>query len=123
MRLPRHDTPQRLSAETPREGISHDEALLSKQAGTHWWLPSSRAIVVGLGLRHRAGRVIDLARCRRAGVEVLDRRAGGGAVYLTPANMLCGAIAVPTNAVPTDVTDSYRWLGDTLVRALSTLGV
>ena len=129
MRLPRHDTPQRLSAEPPLEAIGHDEALLDEPAAPqtrmqmHWWLPSSPAIVVGLGLRHRIHSVIDVDRTRAAGVTVLDRKAGGGAVYLDRANMLCGALAVPTASVPADVTESYRWLGDTLLEALRYLGV
>ena len=123
MRLPRHDTSQRLSAETPVEGIAHDEALLDEPTAVHWWLPSSKAVVLGLGLRHRVDRVIDVERCQRAGVAVLDRRAGGGAVFLDRGNMLCGAVVVPTASVPADVTESYRWLGDTLVTALLGLGV
>ncbi len=89
----------------------------------HWWLPSSPAVVVGLGLRHRVSSLIDLERCDRAGVAVLNRKAGGGAVFLEPGCMLCGALAVPTATVPADVTESYRWLGDTLVAALAKLDV
>ena len=123
MRLPRQDTPLRLSAETPQEGIAHDEALLDQGTGQHWWLPSSPALVLGLGLRHRAESLIDFERCQQADMPVFSRRAGGGIVFLGMGNMLCGAICVPTRSVPSDVTDSYRWLGDTLVSALSTLGV
>jgi lipoate-protein ligase A len=55
-------------------------------------------------------------------VAVLTRRAGGGAVWLDQ-HMLCGAICVPTASLPTDLTESYRWLGDQLVTRLRSLGV
>jgi len=107
----------------PWEGIAHDEALLERDHGQHWWLPSSPAIVVGLALHHRMGRVVDLDRAREAGIAVLERKAGGGAVFLDQANMLCGAVSLPTASLSLDVTESYRWLGDTLVRVFASLGV
>lgn len=150
MRLPRQDTPLRLPAEQPRLAIAADEALLDtafragqsrgegrclvatspKEPGAErsdrawrWWLPSSGAVVVGLALHHRLAEVVDLALCQAAGVEVVERRAGGGALLLDSANMLCGAIAVPTSEISGDITESYRWLGNHLIQALSTVGI
>src|SRR5437762_13933083 len=100
MRLPRHDTPLRLSAEPPLEGIARDEGLLEDGFGQRWWLPSSAAVVVGLGLHHRLQAVVELERARNVGMPVLGRKAGGGAVWLDEANMLCGAIAIPTTRIP-----------------------
>jgi lipoate---protein ligase len=117
MRLPRHDMSLRLPAETPREGLLGDEAMLSEVGAEpveRWWVASSPAIVVGLGLRHRLASIIDLERCREAGVDVLDRRAGGGAV-LVDSHMLCGAICVPIGMVSSDLTESYRWIADRLL--------
>jgi lipoate-protein ligase A len=105
-----------------REGIAGDEALLEAPGRARFWVAESAAVVVGLGLHHRLGSVVDLERCRARGVEVLQRHAGGGALLLD-AHVLCGAIALPTSAVSRDVTESYRWLGDHLVEALSRLGV
>jgi lipoate-protein ligase A len=127
MRLPSHDTLLRLPAEPPRQAIADDEALLDLVASTgtpqeRWWVASSVAVVVGLGLHHRLASVVDLERCRAAGVEVLTRRAGGGALLLD-AQMICGAFAVPTETIPNDVTESYRWLGDRLVADLREFGV
>lgn len=122
MRLPRHDTPLRLPAETPREAIARDEALLDSVAEdgqplVRWWVASSAAVVVGVGLRHRLADVVDLERCQQADIEVLERKAGGGALLLD-AHMLCGAVCLPTAAVSSDLTESYRWLGDRLVGVL-----
>ena len=104
-----------LPAEPARTAIAADEALLDSPVGElRLWLPSQPAIVVGLGLHHRLASVVDARRCRAAGVEVLARRAGGGALLLDQ-SVVCGAICMPATA---DVTESYRWLGDLLAAAL-----
>jgi lipoate-protein ligase A len=127
--VPRHDTSQRLPAEPPREALARDEALLDQvQAGGPWlqrsYIPAAPAVVVGLGMRHRLGEVVDLARCAAAGVAVLERRAGGDAV-LVDQNMVCGAICVPLPhaRIGDDLTESYRWLGERCVADLRALGV
>jgi lipoate---protein ligase len=104
-----------------RQAIVADEALLDRP-GTRFWLARAPAVVVGVGLQHRLATVVDLDRCRSRGVDVISRRAGGGAVFLD-ANVVCGAIALPGGSVPSDVTESYRWLGEALVKALGSLGV
>jgi lipoate-protein ligase A len=104
-----------------RQAIAADEALLDAPAA-HWWISTTAAVVVGLGLHHRLETVVDLERCRAAGVEVVERRAGGGALLLDP-NMLCGAVALPIESLVADVTESYRWLGERLVAALTSLGI
>ena len=126
MRLPRQDTPLSLPAEQPSEGIRRDEALVEHiQPGgpplVRWWLAASPAVVVGLGMRRRLASLVDVERCRAAGVDILERRAGGGALLLDQ-HMLCGAVCVPIASVPSDVTESYRWLGDELVLRLRALG-
>jgi lipoate-protein ligase A len=104
-----------------RQAIAADEALLDGPAG-HWWISTTRAVVVGVGLHHRLATVVDLERCRASEVEVIQRRAGGGALFLD-ANVLCGAVALPMASVEADVTESYRWLGDRLVSVLAGLGI
>lgn len=122
MRLPRQDTPLRLPVLAPADGLHGDEALLSALGDGEaplgrWWVPSAPAIVVGLALHHRLASVIDVDRARAAGIEVIERRAGGGAVWLDE-HVLCGAICLPGWEVSSDVTESYRWLGDLLAGAL-----
>jgi lipoate---protein ligase len=127
-RLPRHDIAVRLSAEHPREALARDEALLSavqtdRQIAVRWYTAATPAIVVGLGLRHRLPAIVDLERCRAASLDVLERRAGGGAVLLDE-HMLCGAICVPLPhpLVTDDLTESYRWLGERVATRLQALG-
>jgi lipoate-protein ligase A len=127
MRLPRHDTPLSLPAEQPREALVRDEALLEQvhddgEPLVRWWVAATPAVVVGLGLSQRLASVVDLERCRAAGIGVLQRKAGGGALLLD-AHMLCGAICLPTSAVSADLTESYRWLGDRLTTSLRGAGV
>jgi len=134
MRLPRHDIDLSLPAEQAREAIARDEALLDivkedaaaaeHDALTRWWVAATPAVVLGLGMRHRAHDMVDFSRTEALGREVLHRRAGGGAVLLDE-DMLCGAICVPLpNArLGDDLTESYRWLGDHLTASLRTLGI
>jgi lipoate-protein ligase A len=104
-----------------RQAIAADEALL-EQPGGHWWISTTSAVVVGIGLHHRLESVVDLDRCRARGVDVIQRRAGGGALLLD-AHVLCGAIAQPIALVESDVTASYRWLADRLVSVMLSLGI
>ncbi|MGI9147172.1 MAG: lipoyl protein ligase domain-containing protein [Chloroflexota bacterium] len=130
MRLPRHDTSLSLPAEHPREALARDQALLEEvrpggRRLERWYLADPPAVVVGLGLQHRVSDIVDLERCDAAGIEVLARRAGGGAVLVGGESMLCGAMCVPLPdpLVGDDLSGSYRWLGQLLARRLSDAGV
>jgi lipoate-protein ligase A len=141
MRLPRQDTSLSLPAEDPRAALLRDEALLDQLTPghsplgrdaaltgpsplVHWWVPASAAITIGLGQRHRIASIVDLERCRAAGIDVLERRAGGGALLLDE-HMICGAVCLPLPdpRAAEDVTESYRWLGALLAGRLRALGI
>lgn len=55
-------------------------------------------------------------------MDVIPRRAGGGALLLS-ADVICGAIALPSDAMARDVTESYRWLGQLVCDVLRSLGI
>ena len=119
----------RLSAEHPRDALARDESLLGAVLADpkpmmRWYIADAPALVVGLGLRHRAKEIIDFGRCRSVGLEVLERSAGGGLVLLDH-NMLCCAICLPAlhPLVSSDLTESYRWLGDHFASRLQAIGV
>ena len=100
MRLPRHDITLSLPAEAPAAGLSR-----RRSAARRTWHSTvdrflAQAVVVGVGLHHRLSSIVDLDRCQRVGVQVLQRRAGGGALLLDE-HMLCGAIALPVSNVVT----------------------
>jgi lipoate-protein ligase A len=105
-----------------RQAVAADEALLDQAGQSRFWLAKTPAVVVGLGLHHRLASIVDLDRCQERGVDVIPRRAGGGALLLNR-EVICGAIALPIDAVSADVTESYRWLGQLLVNVLRSFGV
>jgi lipoate---protein ligase len=123
MRRPLHDTPSGYR-HPPAAALAADEALLDEAPAERWYVVDQPAVVVGLAMHHRAASVLDLERCARAGVEVLERRAGGGAVLLDR-NLLCYAVALPLShpLVSDDLTASYRWLGEHFAARLRELGV
>src|SRR5919199_2872143 len=122
MRRPLQDTPSGYLQEAPADALAADEALLDHPPGERWYVATRPAVVLGLAMHRRAASVLDLERCAHAGVPILERRAGGGAVLLDAA-MLCYAVALPTSRVSEDLTASYRWLGDHFAARLQNLGV
>jgi lipoate-protein ligase A len=72
--------------------------------------------------------VVDVDGCRRAGVEVVKRRSGGGVVLVEPSAMCWFDVVMPAGdprqiAVAADVGASMRWLGAHIATALAQLGV
>jgi lipoate-protein ligase A len=122
MRRPLQDTPPGYLQEAPADALAADEALLDQPPGERWYVATQPAVVLGLALHRRAGSVLDLERCARAGVQVLERQAGGGAVLLDM-GVLCYAVSLPTALLPDDLTESYRWLGEHFTERLRALGV
>ncbi|GEM_PF-77224 len=80
--------------------------------------PTDRAVVVGSAqpLAH-----VDLARCSAAGVDVVRRRSGGGAVLVEPGSMVWVDVVVPAGDPLwcADVGRATWWLGEAWVAALS----
>ncbi|WP_420450457.1 lipoyl protein ligase domain-containing protein [Ilumatobacter sp.] len=68
---------------------------------------------------------VDLAACRRRGVEVVRRRSGGGAVWLVPGEVVWVDVIVPAGGPgwSDDVHVPMVWLGRHLRRAFAELGV
>ncbi len=88
-----------------------------------WWFEVDRpALVLG---STQPEHVVDRRAAAAAGVEVVRRRSGGGAVWLAPGAVTWVDVVVPSSDPlwEPDVTRSSRWLGETWVRALTSLGV
>lgn len=68
---------------------------------------------------------IDIDACRRAGVDVVRRRSGGGAVLIVPGEMLWLDVIVPLGDPlwSDDVGRAMWWLGDVWSEALGACGV
>lgn len=73
--------------------------------------PSAPAIVLG---SRQDESVLDLEACRAAGLDVVRRRSGGGAVLVAPSSMLWIDLIVPrgVGSVPDDVRGSMTWVGE-----------
>jgi lipoate---protein ligase len=109
----------------PEALLAADEALLlANQPRLRWSIATAPALVLGFAQRRRAAELIDPARMATHGVRTLERRAGGGLVFLD-AGMLCLTVVLPAPhpLLGDDVTESYRWLGDALAAGLRRLGV
>jgi lipoate-protein ligase A len=79
-----------------------------------------------LGSRQPLDRA-DADACRRAGIDIVKRRSGGGAVLVEPGAMCWFDVVVPADdprfqSVVGDVGASMRWLGRHLVTALRGIG-
>jgi lipoate-protein ligase A len=79
------------------------------------------AVVLGSSQREE---VLDRSACRRAGVEIVRRRSGGGAVLLVPGDVAWLDVIVPRDG-PGWHEDIHRpmvWLGGMLAEALRDVG-
>lgn len=68
---------------------------------------------------------VDLYRAREAGVDVVRRRSGGGAVLVVPDHVVWVDVGVPAGDPlwEDDVGRASWWLGEVWARALSSLGL
>jgi lipoate-protein ligase A len=85
-----------------------------------WYRYERPCVVLGYGQNPGA---VDLAACAAHGFSVLRRPAGGSAV-LADGGLLGMSVTlpVPYPLVSDDLTESYRWLGETLAAALAGMG-
>ena len=68
--------------------------------------------------------VVDAGRASSAGVAVVRRRSGGGAVWLDPSSITWLDITIPASDPlwEPDVGRAFWWVGDTWVAALAAIG-
>lgn len=81
--------------------------------------PSRPAIVLG---SRQTDDLLDLDRVGRAGLDVVRRRSGGGAVLLRPDAIVWIDLVVPHGVAPDDVRGSMIWAGECWRRALVACG-
>lgn len=84
--------------------------------------PTEPALVLG---STQSDELVDRAACRRAGVEVVRRRSGGGAVHVEPSRLLWVDVLIPASDPlwDRDVARAFVWLGEAWAAALMDLGV
>lgn len=90
----------------------------------HVWSFDVAVPALALGSSQADG-VVDLEACRRAGVEVVRRRSGGGAVLLIPGRVVWVDVVLPAGHArwDADVGRATWWLGEAWAEVLSHLGV
>jgi lipoate-protein ligase A len=86
-----------------------------------WFSVDRPALVLGSGQRDD---VVDTFACAAAGVEVVRRRSGGGAVLLLPGEVTWLDVVVPAGdpLLVDDVGGSMLWFGEVWADALRALG-
>lgn len=126
-------TPQwrllRHGARSAPENMAIDEAIL-RHVGEglsrptlrfYRWYPSA----VSIGYFQGIEQEVDLEACRHAGVDVVRRLTGGGAVYHDYEGEITYSVMIPLGypGIPVPILDSYRLLCDGLVRGLRHVGL
>ncbi len=91
------------------------------QADFRLWHYRAPAVVLGCSQR---GLVSEAQSVQRAGLDLVQRHAGGGAVLVGPW-MLSASIVLPAShpLVTASAVQSYRWLGELFVSVLSGTGI
>jgi lipoate-protein ligase A len=101
--------------------LSDALARLAEMPTVWWHATNAPTLILGAGQRERD---VDVDACRAAGVTVVQRQAGGTAVFAA-AGVLGLDVALPPGhqLIDPDVVEAYRWLGETWSQALRALGV
>ncbi len=104
-------------------GVHHRRPLPDPVGRSAWVHQIDRpALVLGSA---QGDDVVDRPAAERAGVEVVRRRSGGGAVLLVPGEVAWVDVLVPTGDPlwEPDVGRAFHWLGAVWVAALRSVGV
>jgi lipoate-protein ligase A len=101
----------------------HAQEVPSPADRAVWFFePDRPALVLG---STQPDASVDREACRRAGVDVVRRRSGGGAVLLVPGEVLWVDVIVPAGdrLWSDDIGRAAHWLGDAWGAALVACGV
>jgi lipoate-protein ligase A len=115
----------RWTVESRREAPAafHARALPDPVARAVWVCEATEpALVLGSS---QLLDTVDEAACAAAGVDVVRRRSGGGAVLVAPGDLLWVDVLLPAGDPlwSDDVARAFVWLGEAWARALADLGV
>ncbi|HSB47036.1 MAG TPA: biotin/lipoate A/B protein ligase family protein [Candidatus Bilamarchaeum sp.] len=83
------------------------------------WRPPA----VSIGYFQSLEKEIDLEACRRAGVDFVRRRTGGGAVYHDTDGEITYSVIAGEDILPRDIIASYRVICGWILRSLSIIGI
>ncbi|MFA6035445.1 MAG: biotin/lipoate A/B protein ligase family protein [Candidatus Micrarchaeia archaeon] len=83
------------------------------------WKPSA----VSIGYFQSLADEVDTEACKAAGVDVVRRRTGGGAVYHDELGEITYSIIAPESAFPKGIIDSYHVICGWIIDALDLLNI
>ncbi|MFH1132916.1 MAG: biotin/lipoate A/B protein ligase family protein [Nanoarchaeota archaeon] len=99
--------------EAVREGRSPPTIRL------YGWSPSAVSIGFFQGLRNE----VDVGACQEAGVTVVRRITGGGAVYHDKEGEVTYSLIAPEGMFPKNIIESYRGICQPIIDALADFGI
>lgn len=104
-------------------GEHHRREIPSPARRAIWWFEVERPAIV-LGSSQPDG-IVDAETAHAAGIEIVRRRSGGGAVWLDPSSMVWVDLVLPVgdDLWEDDVGRAGRWLGEVWTETLGRLGV
>jgi lipoate-protein ligase A len=114
-------SPYRLERSTSSAAEFHARSVPEPAERVIWWHEvTAPALVLG---STQSDAVVDGGACRAAGVDVVRRRSGGGAVLLRPGEVTWIDVVVPRGAPgwADDVHAPMVWLGEHLADTLAGL--
>lgn len=88
------------------------------------WLNTVTEPALVLGSTQRDLSIVDVAACAAAGVDIVRRRSGGGAVLLLPGEVIWLDVIIPAGAAgwADDVHQPMVWFGSLVATALAAVG-
>lgn len=89
------------------------------------WVHEITRPALVLGSTQRGDGIADEEACRKAAIDVVRRRSGGGAVLLVPGEVMWVDVILPAGAAgwADDVHRPMVWLGERLSEAFTAAGV
>lgn len=98
---------------------------IPEPAAPEIWVHEITGPALVLGSTQRGDGIVDVDACDRAGVEVVQRRSGGGAVLLVPGDVVWVDVLLPAGHAgwSDDVHRPMVWLGEALSKAFEAAGL
>lgn len=99
--------------------MSRIEGVAPNTVRFYRWNPSA----VSLGFSQEVEREVELAACKRLGIDIVRRPTGGGTVYHDSTGELTYSITASFDVIPSDTISSYRYLCHGIILACQDLGL
>ncbi|MFK7918305.1 MAG: hypothetical protein AB8G14_09535 [Ilumatobacter sp.] len=107
------------------DAAAFHRAPIPEPATPEIWVHDVTRPALVLGSTQRGDGIADVAACERAGVDIVRRRSGGGAVLLVPAQVVWVDVILPAGHLgwSNDIHRPMMWLGERMAAAFAAAGV